>query len=45
MAVSRHDATHINAELAHHVAGRNCCHFAAPIVDVVTAALACGWLS
>jgi hypothetical protein len=21
--VSRHDATHINAELAHHVAGRN----------------------
>jgi hypothetical protein len=24
MAVSPHDATHINAELAHHVGGRNC---------------------
>jgi hypothetical protein len=23
MAVSPHDATHINAELAHHVGGRN----------------------
>ena len=23
VAVSRHDATHINAELAHHVGGRN----------------------